>query len=114
MTRYGALFVAAPVGRQKRVRSEFSEPTTGNGVADKRPVLRPVEGAYEGKRVEPALWRRRRSHSPTAPRCLRAARYGRTACDLRRTDRVSGWHQSKQTYKQERSGERRSVSRRTA
>ena len=39
-------------------------------------------------KVEPALWRRRRSHSPTAPRCLRTARYRRTARDLRRTDRV--------------------------
>jgi hypothetical protein len=39
--------------------------------------------------VEPALWRRRRSHSPTAPRCLRTARYGRAMCDLRRTGRVS-------------------------
>lgn len=28
-------------------------------------------------KVEPALWGRRRSHSPTAPRCLRTARYGR-------------------------------------
>jgi len=56
-------------------------------------------------KVEPALWRRRRSHSPTAPRCLRAARYGRTARDLRRTGRVSGWHQSKQTYKRKRKGE---------
>src|SRR5207253_7024658 len=56
-------------------------------------------------KVEPALGRRRRSHSPTAPRCLRMARYGRTTCDLRRTDRVSGWHRSKQTYKRERSGE---------
>jgi hypothetical protein len=56
-------------------------------------------------KVEPALWRRRRSHSPTAPRCLRAARYGRTARDLRRTDRVSGWHQSKQAYKRKRKGE---------
>ena len=54
------------------------------------------------------------THSPTAPRCLRTARYGRTARDLRRTGRVSGWHRSKQTYKRERSGERRSVSRRTA
>src|SRR6202165_5929338 len=41
-------------------------------------------------KVEPALWRRRRSHSPTAPRCLRMARYGRTVRDLRRTDRVPG------------------------
>jgi hypothetical protein len=65
-------------------------------------------------KVEPALWRRRRSHSPTAPRCLRMARYGRVMRDLRRTGRVSGWHRSKQTYKRARSGERRSVSRRTA
>jgi hypothetical protein len=34
--------------------------------------------------------------------------------DLRRTDRVCGWHRSKQTYKRERNGERRSVSSRTA
>jgi hypothetical protein len=26
--------------------------------------------------------------------------------DLRRTDGVSGWHRSKQTYKRERNGER--------
>ena len=41
-------------------------------------------------------------------------RYGRTTRDLRRTGRVSGWHRSKQTYKRKRSGERRSVSSRTA
>ena len=41
-------------------------------------------------KVESALWRRRRSHSPTAPRCLRMARYGRAVSDLRKTDRVSG------------------------
>src|SRR5271167_2239874 len=65
-------------------------------------------------KVEPALWRRRRSHPPTAPRCLRAARYGRTVCDLRRTDRVSGWHRSMRTYKRKRNGERGLVSSRTA
>ena len=54
------------------------------------------------------------THSPAAPRCLRTARYGRTMRDLRRTGRVSGWHWSKQTYKRKRSGERRSVSSRTA
>jgi hypothetical protein len=64
-------------------------------------------------KVEPALWRRRRSHSPTAPRCLRTARYGRTTRDLRRTDRVPGWHRSKWTYKWKRSGERSPVSSRT-
>ena len=41
-------------------------------------------------KVEPALWRRRRSHSPAVPRCLRAARYGRAGRDLRRTGEVSG------------------------
>src|SRR5216683_495355 len=65
-------------------------------------------------KVESALPRRRRSHSPTAPRCLRTARYRRTTRDLRRTGRVSGWHRSKRTYKQRRSGERRSASSRTA
>src|SRR5450759_2450669 len=65
-------------------------------------------------KVEPAVWRRRRSHSPTAPRCLRSARYGRTARDLRRTGRVSRWHRSKRTYKRKRNGEQRSVSSRTA
>ena len=51
-----------------------------------------IDGGYLGDepvgqrwgKVEPALWRRRRSHPPTAPRCLRTARYGRTRCDLRR------------------------------
>ena len=42
-------------------------------------------------RVESALLRRRRSHSPTAPRCLRTARYRRTTRDLRRlTESPSG------------------------
>jgi hypothetical protein len=50
-------------------------------------------------KVEPALWGRRRSHSPTAPRCLQTARYGRTVCDLRRTGSVSGWHWNKRAYK---------------
>ncbi len=46
-------------------------------------------GQRRGK-VEPAVWRRRRSHSPAVPRCLRAARYGRAMRDLRRTGEVSG------------------------
>jgi len=50
-------------------------------------------------KVEPALWWRRRSHPPTEPRCLRAARYGRPARDPRRTRRVPGWHRGKQPYK---------------
>ena len=54
------------------------------------------------------------THSPTAPRCLRTARYGRTMRDLRRTGRVFGWHWSKQTDKRKRNGEQRSASSRTA
>src|SRR2546430_16474415 len=65
-------------------------------------------------KVEPALWRRRHTHSPTAPRCLRTAREGRTRRDLRRTGRVSGWHRSKRAHKRMRKGERGSGSSRTA
>jgi hypothetical protein len=67
----------------KGLREKYRAVING-GYPDDEPV-----GQRWGK-VEPALWRRRRSHSPTAPRRLRAARYGRTARDLRRTDRVSG------------------------
>jgi hypothetical protein len=99
-------------GVHREVESEGHEEkyraVIDGGCPDDEPV-----GQRWGK-VEPALWRRRRSHSPTAPRCLRMARYGRVMRDLRRTDRVFGWHRSKQTYKRERSGEPRSVSRRTA
>jgi hypothetical protein len=63
------------------------------GHLDDEPV-----GQRWGK-VEPALWGRRHSHSPTVPRCVRTARYGRTMRDLRRTGSVSGWHRSKRTYK---------------
>src|SRR5258708_39375415 len=75
-----------------------------NGESQDEPV-----GPRWGK-VESALLRRRRSHSPTAPRCLRAARYGRTARDIRRTGRVSGWHRCKRAYKRMRNGGRCSVS----
>ena len=99
-------------GVHREVESEGHEEkyraVIDGGCPDDEPV-----GQRWGK-VEPALWRRRRSHSPTAPRCLRMARYGRVMRDLRRTGRVFGWHRSKQTYKRERSGEPRPVSRRTA
>src|SRR5580704_5737829 len=98
-------------GVHREVESEGHEEQYRAVIDGGYPEEEPV-GQRWGK-VEPALWRRRRSHSPTAPRCLRMARYGRTMRDLRRTDRVSGWHWSKQTYKRERNGERRSVSRRT-
>ncbi|MDA1231310.1 MAG: hypothetical protein O2856_11100 [Planctomycetota bacterium] len=40
------------------------------------------------------------SHSLTAPRCLRSARYGRFMRDPRRAPPVFDWHRSKQPYKQ--------------
>ncbi len=99
-------------GVHREVESEGHEEKYRAVIDGGYPEEEPV-GQRWGK-VEPALWRRRRSHSPTAPRCLRMARYGRVMRDLRRTGRVFGWHRSKQTYKRERRGERRSVSRRTA
>ena len=63
-------------GVHREVESEGHEEkyraVIDGGYPDDEPV-----GQRWGK-VEPALWRRRRSHSPTAPRCLRTARYGRT------------------------------------
>jgi hypothetical protein len=99
-------------GVHREMRSEGHEEKYRAVIDGGHPKDEPV-GQRWGK-VEPALWRRRRSHPPTAPRCLRMARYGRTVRDLRRTDRVSGWHRSKRTYKRKRNGERGLVSSRTA
>jgi hypothetical protein len=99
-------------GVHREVESEGHEEKYRAVIDGGCPEDKPV-GQRWGK-VEPALRRRRRSHSPTAPRCLRMARYGRVMRDLRRTGRVFGWHRSKQTYKRERNGERCFVSRRTA
>ena len=106
------LQVSGGQGVHREVESEGHEEKYRAVIDGGHPEDEPV-GQRWGK-VEPALRRRRRSHSPTAPRCLRTARYGRTTCDLRRTGRVTRWHWSKQTYKRKRSGERRPVSRRTA
>ncbi len=38
-------------------------------------------------------------HPPTAPRCLRTARYGRSVCDPGRARVVSRWHWRKELYK---------------
>jgi hypothetical protein len=107
-----SLRISGGQGVYREMESEGHEEKYRAVINGGDPEDEPV-GQRWGK-VEPALWRRRRSHSPTAPRCLRMARYGRAIRDLRRTGRVSGWHRSKQTYKRERSGARRSVSRRTA
>jgi hypothetical protein len=99
-------------GVHREVESEGHEEkyraVIDGGYPDDEPV-----GQRWGK-VESALWRRRRSHSPTAPRCLRTARYGRTARNLGRTAGVSGWHWSQRPYKRKRNGERCSGSSRTA
>src|SRR5450755_5174628 len=73
-------------GVHREVESEGHEEKYRAVINGGRPDDEPV-GQRWGK-VEPALRRRRRSHSPTAPRCLRTARYGRVTRDLRRTGRV--------------------------
>ncbi len=99
-------------GVHREVESEGHEEKYRAVIDGGCPADEPVGQRWD--KVEPALWRRRRSHSPTAPRCLRTARYGRTVRDLGRTGRVSGRHRSKRTYKRERNGERCTVSSRTA
>ena len=95
----GALWYPGGQGVHREVESEGHEEKYRAVIDGGYPEDEPV-GQRWGK-VEPALWGRRRSHPPTAPRCLRTARYGRATCDLRRTGRVFGWHRSKQTYKRE-------------
>ena len=72
-------------GVHREVESEGHEEKDRAAIDGGYPDDEPV-GQRWGK-VESALWRRRRSHSPTAPRCLRAARSERTARTLGRTDR---------------------------
>ena len=101
-----------PSSEYRKMESEGHEEKYRAVIDGGCPADEPVGQRWD--KVEPALWRRRRSHSPTAPRCLRTARYGRTVRDLRRTGRVSGRHRSKRTYKRERNGERCTVSSRAA
>ena len=78
-------WISGGQGVHREVESEGHEEKYRAVIEKDEPV-----GQRWGK-VESALWRRRRSHSPTAPRCLRMARYGRIMCDPRRTGRVCGW-----------------------
>src|SRR5215472_12311949 len=77
-----------PQGGIRRVCGEVPGRSQG-GYSKDEPV-----GQRWGK-VEPALSRRRRSHPPTAPRCLRMARYGRSERDPRRTLGILGRHRGK-------------------
>src|SRR5919108_1314136 len=98
-------------GVHREVKSEGHEEKYRAAIDGGYPEDEPV-GQRWGK-VESALWRRRRSHPPTVPRCLRAARYGRTVGDLGRTGRVAGWHQRSDSISHVRSEERCPVSSRT-
>jgi len=98
-------------GVHREVESEGFEEKYRAVIDGGHPEDEPV-GQRWGK-VEPALWRRRRSHPPTVPRCLRTARYGRSGRDPRRTPMVSGWRWDKGPYKRKRSGKRCHVSSRT-
>src|SRR5262252_756455 len=59
-------------GVHREVESEGHEEKYRAVIDGGYPEDEPV-GQRWGK-VEPALWRRRRTHSPSAPRCLRTAR----------------------------------------
>ena len=63
-------------GVHREMESEGHEEKYRAVIDGGRPEDEPV-GQRRGK-VEPALRRRRRSHSPAAPRCLQTARSGRT------------------------------------
>src|SRR4030042_7066335 len=93
--RPGAICLRYPGGRgvHREVESEGHEEKYRAVIDGGDPEDEPV-GQRWGK-VEPARWRRRRTHSTTAPRCMRTARYGRAACDLRRPGAVSGGHRGK-------------------
>ena len=82
-----SLRISGGQGVYREMESEGHEEKYRAVINGGDPEDEPV-GQRWGK-VESALQGRRRSHSPTAPRCLRMARYGRTARDLRRTGRVS-------------------------
>src|SRR5215469_122076 len=99
-------------GVHREVESEGHEEKYRAVIDGGYPKDEPV-GQRWGK-VEPALWGRRHSHSPTAPRCLRTARYGRSERDPRRSPRILGWHRGKGPYKRKRRGKRRPGRRRTA
>jgi hypothetical protein len=62
-------------GVHREVKSEGLEEKYRAVVKRGYPDCEPV-GQRWGK-VEPAVWRRRRSSSPIVPRCVRTARYGR-------------------------------------
>ncbi len=99
-------------GAHREVGSEGHEEKYRAVVDGGYPRDEPVGQRWD--KVEPALWGRRRSHSPTVPRCMRTARYRRSERDPRRTRWVLGWHREKRPYKRERSGKQCSSSRRTA
>ena len=100
----GCTYRRAPSARTTRGQGVRREAESERHAENYRAVIEgghlhdePV-GQRWGK-VEPALWGRRRSHSPTVSRCLRTARYGRSRRDPRRTRPVPGWHREQRPYK---------------
>src|SRR6266545_3061797 len=104
-----ALAALRRAGCHREVGSEGHEEKYRAVVDGGYPRDEPVGQRWD--KVEPALWGRRRSHSPTVPRCMRTARYRRSERDPRRTRWVLGWHREKRPYKRERSGKQCSSSR---
>jgi len=84
-------------GVRRETESEGSEEKCRAVIERETSQGEPVGQRWD--KVEPAIWRRRRSQSPIEPRCLRAARHGRTASDPRRTHAVPERHRDKLNYK---------------
>jgi hypothetical protein len=99
-------------GVYREVESEGHEEKYRAVINGGHPKDEPVGQRWD--KVEPALLGRRRSHSPTAPRCLRTARYGRTTRDLRRTGKSAGGTAVSDPISDKRKGKRCCASCRTA
>jgi hypothetical protein len=76
---------------------KFNAPRNRSALA--KPTLRLLSSTHDRESNGLSFRGRRRSHPPTAPRCLRTARYGRSGRDPRRTSRVLGWHRGKRLHK---------------
>lgn len=98
-------------GVHREVESEGFEEEY-RAVIEESNLIDELVGQRWGK-VEPALWRRRRSHSPIVPRCVQIARYRRSMRDPGRTHGFQRGALVSDPIRVNRNGKRRPVSSRT-
>src|SRR3970282_1606972 len=96
------LYCTGGQGVHREVESEGHEEKYRAVIDGGCPEDEPVGQRWD--KVEPALWRRRCSHSPTPPGFLRTAGSERTTRALRRTGAVRGWHRDQRAYKRHAKG----------